>query len=95
MRLVQAKDRSIQQYLETSSKYGFWCNLKLAQESGLQFHQTRIVHKTHFSPFALRTRYIENEGVALPKGTLNSKISTGCTQSEFAQRSTRSTRRRH
>ena len=27
----------------------------------------------------------ENEGGALPKGTLNSKIATGCTQSEFAQ----------
>ena len=36
----------------------------------------------------------ENEGGALPKGAVNSKIATGCTQSEFAQRSTRSTRPR-
>ena len=36
----------------------------------------------------------ENEGGAFPKDTLNSKIATGCTQSEFAQRSTRSTRPR-
>ena len=36
----------------------------------------------------------ENEGGAPPKGTRNSKIATGCTQSDFAQRSTRSTRPR-
>ena len=33
----------------------------------------------------------ENEGGALPKSTLNTKIATGCTQREFAEQSTRST----
>ena len=32
MRLDQANDRSIQKHLFSSSKYCFWCNLKLAQE---------------------------------------------------------------
>ena len=36
----------------------------------------------------------ENEGGALSKSSLNSKIFTDCIQSEFAQRSTRSTRPR-
>ena len=36
----------------------------------------------------------ENEGGALHKSTLNSRIATGYTQSEFAQRSTRSMRPR-
>ena len=34
----------------------------------------------------------EDEGRAIPKGTFNNKSVTGCTQTEFANRSTRSTR---
>ena len=42
MRLDQAKDRSIQKYLENPLQNEvYWCNLKLAQERGLQFYQTR------------------------------------------------------
>ena len=42
MRLDKAKDCSIQKYLETLSRNTvYWCNLKLAQERGLLFYQTR------------------------------------------------------
>ena len=42
MRLGQAKDRTIQKYLETSSKYNtIGAILKLSQKRGVQFYQTR------------------------------------------------------
>ena len=98
MRLDQAKDRSIQEYLETPSNTVFWCNLKLAQEKGLQFYQSRlhavVLCDTLLAACTENSRMNENEGGALPRSTLNSKIAMGCTQSEFAQRSTRSTRPR-
>ena len=53
MRSDETKDRAIQEYLETPSKYGIWCNLKLAQEKGLQFYQTRshavVLYNTLFA----------------------------------------------
>ena len=46
----QAKDRSIQKNLETSSKQSVLVQLKVAQKKGLQFYQTRshaiVLHKT-------------------------------------------------
>ena len=42
MRLDETKDRAIQEYLDTSSNTEYWCNLKLTQEKGLQFYQTRL-----------------------------------------------------
>ena len=41
MRLDQAKDRSIQNTWKPLQNAENWCNLKLAQERGLQFYQTR------------------------------------------------------
>ena len=42
MRLVTRKNRAVQKYLETTFQDTvFWCNLKLAQQRGLQFYQTR------------------------------------------------------
>ena len=36
-----SSNRGIQKYLESSPKYRYWCNLKLAQRKRLQFFQTR------------------------------------------------------
>ena len=38
---VTRKNRAIKKCLETLSNTVFWCNLKFAQQSGLQFYQTR------------------------------------------------------
>ena len=50
MRLVTSKNRAIQKYLETLAEYGILVHLKLAQQRGLQFSQTRsnavILHDT-------------------------------------------------
>ena len=93
MRLDETKDRAIQEYLDTSSNTVYWCNLKLTQEKGLQFYQTRshavVLYNTQ--PAVRKSGMHEISGGALPKSSLNSKIVTGCTQTEFAQRSTRPT----
>ena len=39
--ILRTKDRAIQEYLERLQHTVFWYNLKLAQERGLQFQQTR------------------------------------------------------
>ena len=48
--VVKSKNRAIQKYLETLSKYNIWCNLKLAQQRELQIYLTRsnavILHDT-------------------------------------------------
>ena len=50
---------------------------------------------THYLQLALReSGMYENTGWALPKGSLDSKSATGCTQIELAKRSTRSTKPR-
>ena len=41
MRLDEAKDRSIPEIGNAFKNTVLWCNLKLAQESALQFYQTR------------------------------------------------------
>ena len=41
MRLNKAKGSSIQTYFSPQHKTIFWCNLKLGQEKGLFFDQTR------------------------------------------------------
>ena len=41
MRLVKSRNRATQKYLKTHQYTVFWCNLKLAQQRGLQFYQTR------------------------------------------------------
>ena len=91
----EIKDRAIQEYLESPSNYFFWCNLKLAQEKGLQFYQTRshavVLYNT--LPAACGGMY-EDTGRAPPKSSLNSRSATGCTQIELAIRSTRSTKPR-
>ena len=50
MRLVTSKNRAIQNTWKRFQKPIFWCNLKLAQERGLQFYQTRsnavVLHDT-------------------------------------------------
>ena len=55
MRLVTCKNRAIQKYLETLSKYSILCILRLAQQRGLHFYQTRsnavILHDTLSAEF--------------------------------------------
>ena len=41
MRLVQAKDRSVQEYLETSSKNGILVQFKVRSEERIAIYQTR------------------------------------------------------
>ena len=41
-RLDETKDRAIQEYLETLSKYNIWCNLKLAQENDFAILQNSV-----------------------------------------------------
>ena len=94
MRLDQAKDRSIQKYLETCKILKIVANLKLAQERGLQFYQTRshaIVLYNTLPAVHIEKAVCMKTKENLPKGSLNSKNATGCTQSEFALRSKKST----
>ena len=75
----------------------YWCNSKLAQEKGLQLYRTRshaiVLHDTRSRRLHWEGGMYENEGGALPKSTLNSKMATVGTRSEFAQRSIRSRRK--
>ena len=98
MRLDQAKDRTIQKYLETSSKYGILVQFKARSGEMIAILPNTVTCNRSLRHTARRLHWesgmYENEWGALPKGTLNSYIATGNTQSEFAQRSTRSTRPR-
>ena len=99
MRLDKAEDCSIQKVLGNPIKNTlYWCKLKLAQEKGLLFCQTRshaiVLHDTLPAVLHRESGMHEDKGCAIPKGTFNSKSTTGCTQTECANRSTRSTRTR-
>ena len=92
-RLDETKDRSFQEYLGTPSTYDILLQFE-ARSNFTKHSHMQSFSTTHCPPYAVRKRMYENEGGAPPKGTLNYKIATGCTRSEFAQRSTRSTRAR-
>ena len=66
-----AKDRAIQEYLG---------NVKLAQEKGLQFYQTRshavVLYNTLPAACIEKADCVKNSGCALPEGALNSESAT-------------------
>ena len=96
MRLEQSKGHSIQKYLDTSSKYGFLVQFEARSKERIAILPNTVTcsrslrHTARRLPWESDTH--ENEGGALPKSALNSKIATCCTQTEFKNRSTRSTR---
>ena len=99
MRSDETKDRAIQEYLETPSNTVCWCNLKLAQEKDLQFFFTKRGHvqsfsKTHNRQLAWRSGMYENEGGALPEGSLDSESATSCVKIQLAAWSARSSKSR-
>ena len=97
MRLEQSKDHPIQKYLETSSNLCILVQFKARPEQ-----RTAILPITVTCNRSLRhtARHLHREsgkheeGGTLPQGFLNAKIATCCSQSEFAQWLTRSTRTR-
>ena len=76
----------------------FWCNLKLAQEKGLHFYQTRsraiVLYNTQPAACIEKAACMKTQEELCQKSSLNSKTATGCTQIELAIRSTRSTKPR-
>ena len=82
----------------TSPKYGILVQFKARSAERIAILPNNVTCSCSLQHTARRLHWEsgmhENEGRALPKDTLNSKIATGCTQIEFAQRSTRSTRPR-
>ena len=96
--LTKPRRAPYNKYLDTSSTHGI-----LVQFQAHSGERTAILPKTVTCNRSLQhtahrlhweNGMYENEGGALPKRTLNSKIATSCTQSEFAQWSTGSTRPR-
>ena len=98
LRFYEAKDRAIQEYMETLSKYCMWCNLRLAQERGLQFYQKRshavVLYNTLPAVCIVQAGMYENTGGALPEGSLNSESVTSRAKIELAIWPTRSTKPR-
>ena len=98
MRLDQAKDRSIQQCLETSSKYCILVQFDARSEERIAILSNTITRNRSLQHTACdlhrESGMHEDEGGGIPQSMLNSDIATCCTQTEFAQRSTRSTRTR-
>ena len=87
--LTKAKDCSVQKYLETSSEYSMLVQFvtrsreRIAVLPGQGRMQSSST--THYQLFASRKWYVhEDEGWAIPKGTLDSESTTGCTKIEFA-----------
>ena len=70
-----------------------WCNLKLAQEKGLHFYQTRsraiVLHNTQPAACSEKAVCMKTQEELYQKVRL-----TGCVKIELAMRSTRSTRPR-
>ena len=59
-----------------------WCNLKFAQEKGLQFYQTShavVLHNTLPAVCIVKVVCVKTKEELFQKGTLSSKIATGCT----------------
>ena len=73
-----------------------WCNLKLAQEKGLQFLPDTVTCSRSLQHTSCSLHWEggmnENSGWALPKGSVGSKSATGCAKIELAIWSTRSTK---
>ena len=72
----------------------YWCTLKLAQEKGLMFHQTRsraiVLYDTLPAVCIEKVVCMKTKDEwALPKGTLDSESTAGCTKIEPANRSTK------
>ena len=94
-RLDKTKDCSIQKYLETSSKYCILVQFEARSRERFAFLPNTVTcsrsprHTT--CSLHWESGMHEDTGWALPKGSLNPKITTSCTQIELAMRSTRST----
>ena len=80
------------EYLGTLSEYVFGCNLKLAQEKGLQFYQTRSHAVVLYN--ALLEASIEKAVCMKTQEELCQKVRLTPRVTRVVQRSTRSTRPR-
>ena len=95
MRSHENKDRSIQEYLETLSKYSIVVESEARSRERLAISSNSVTcsrslqHTT--SSLHRKSGMCEN---SLPKGSLESKIATGRAKIELAMRSTRSTKPR-
>ena len=96
MRLDQAKDRSTQKYLETSSKYSMLGQFETRSRKKMAVLPDKVACNRSLRPVCIEKVVCmkTKEELDHKMCSINSKIATGCTQSEFAQRSTRSTRTR-
>ena len=78
--ITKIKDFAIQEYLETPSKYCFWCNLKFAQKKGLQFYQRRsyavVLNNTLLAACMEKAVCMKTKGRALPEDVVNSQSTT-------------------
>ena len=96
MRLQQAKDRSIQKYLETTLNKIKWMQLKTRSEERIAILSDTITRNRSLQHTTCdldwKTGMHGDEGGVIPQSILFSKTATCCTQSEFAKWTTRSTR---
>ena len=68
----------------------YWCNLKLAQKNGLQFHQTRSHATVLYNTLTACDLYCESgmhedQGGAIPQSMPIPKVASNCTEAEFAK----------
>ena len=98
MRSDETKDRAIQEYLETLSKYGILVHFEARLRERLAILPNTVTRSRSLQHTICRVHgesgmYEDTRG-ALQKNSINSKSATGCTRIELATWSTRSTKPR-
>ena len=98
MRLGQAKDRSIQKYLETSSKHSVLVQFKTRSEERIALLSNTITRNRSLQHTACdlywESGMHEDEGGVIPQFTPIPKVASSYTESEFAKLTTGWTRTR-
>ena len=96
--LTKPRIAPYKKYLDTSSKYNILVQFKARSGERIAILPNTVTCNRSRRHTARRLHWeggmYESEGGALPESTLDSESTADCTQSEFAQRSTRSTRPR-
>ena len=95
MQLGQAKARSTQKYLETSSKHSALVQFRAPSERGLQFYQTRshaiILYNTQFAICVERGACMKTNEEFILQSMSAYKLSSCYAETEFAKWTTGST----
>ena len=96
MRLDKAKCCSIQEYLETSSQYSLLVQFETRSRERISVLPDKVACNRSLrlmtSCLHRESGMHEDEGCAIPEGTLASESTAGCVEIELANWSARSTR---